>query len=205
MLKWLTRRRDANLAAKRLYDAIVAQSRRPVFYLAHGVADTVTGRFEMIVVHMFLVLERLQSEHGETAARAATLGQALNEAFVTAMDDAMREMGVADIRVSERMHQAAGAFFGRLMAYRAAIAAAPAGANADGSAGDPLADALMRNVLAGQPDAGPSTAQPRPNIPGAARSLAAYMRAATADLASRSIEDLAAGTLSWPQPATMPP
>ena len=118
----LTRKNDTRLAAQRLYDAIVAQSRLPAFYLGHGVPDTVTGRFEMIVVHMFLVLERLQAEQGPEGEHAGQTGQALNEAFIGDMDSAMREMGVADVRVGQRMHQTAGAFFGRLMAYRKAIA-----------------------------------------------------------------------------------
>ena len=45
-----------------LYDSIVAQSRTEVFYRELGVPDTMEGRFELIVLHTYLVLERLRRE-----------------------------------------------------------------------------------------------------------------------------------------------
>ena len=42
-----------------LYGAIVAQARRPEFYEEFAIADTVEGRFEMIVLHLAVVLRRL--------------------------------------------------------------------------------------------------------------------------------------------------
>jgi cytochrome b pre-mRNA-processing protein 3 len=202
MLKWLTGRKETQFAAQRLYDAIVAQSRLPVFYLRHGVPDTVTGRFEMIVVHMFLVLERLQVEPGEGSDRAAQLGQALNEAFIGDMDSAMREMGVADVRVGKRMHQAAGAFFGRLMAYRKAIETSPA----QGYSKDSLADALARNVLAEAEGEGTSPGSPWQNSDTAAvtdraqaaLALAGYMRTAAVALSGISLDAMSAGEVVWP-------
>ena len=41
---------------------IVAQARSPSFYRDYGVPDTVSGRFDMIVLHLVLVLRRLRSE-----------------------------------------------------------------------------------------------------------------------------------------------
>lgn len=200
MLKWLTGRKDTQVAAQRLYDAIVAQSRLPIFYLRHGVPDTVTGRFEMIVVHMFLVLERLQAEPAENADRAAQLGQALNEAFIGDMDSAMREMGVADVRVGKRMHQAAGAFFGRLMAYRKAVETP----QPECDQADPLADAIARNVLADSevenaPSEGAQLAATSERTL-AAEALAGYMRTTVALLAGISLDALSAGAIAWPVP-----
>lgn len=205
MLRWLTGRTDTQIAAQRLYDAIVAQSRLPVFYQRHGVPDTVTGRFEMIVLHMFLVLERLQTEPTETAERAGQIGQALNEAFIGDLDSAMREMGVADVRVGKRMHQTAGAFFGRLMAYRKALD----GTHTTGKdAPDPLVAAIARNVLADLvagdgADREPADVRMRAvQIPAdltkAAAALAAYMRAATAALAGIDLPVLSVGAITWP-------
>ena len=185
MLKWILGRNDGQRTAGTLYDAIVAQSRRPEFYRDHSVPDTVTGRFEMIVLHMFLVLERLQAEPGDAAEPAQRLGQALNEAFVANLDDAMREMGVADVRVGQRMHQAAGAFFGRLMAYRKAIAASEADST------DPLEAAIVRNILAEVPDGAAA----------AARALALYTRTAATELERQPGTDLLAGTVRFPTPA----
>ena len=39
-----------------LYGAIVAQARLPAFYRDYGVPDTVEGRFELIVLHLALLL-----------------------------------------------------------------------------------------------------------------------------------------------------
>jgi cytochrome b pre-mRNA-processing protein 3 len=45
-----------------VYSAIVTAARQRHFYADWGVPDTVDGRFDMIVVHLFLVLERLRME-----------------------------------------------------------------------------------------------------------------------------------------------
>jgi cytochrome b pre-mRNA-processing protein 3 len=68
-------RRDpqGNAIAAALYGAIVAQARNPVLYTDFGVADTVTGRFEMVVLHLVLVLDRIAA--GGMAEKA--LGQAV--------------------------------------------------------------------------------------------------------------------------------
>ena len=185
MLRWMIGRNGSQRTAQSLYDAIVAQSRLPVFYRDHCVPDTVTGRFEMIVLHMFLVLERLQAEPGDAAEPAQRLAQALNEAFMANLDDAMREMGVADVRVGQRMHQAAGAFFGRLMAYRKAITAPEAGSP------DPLAAAIARNILVEVSDGAAV----------AARALALYTRTAATGLERQPGTDLMAGMVRFPTPA----
>ena len=190
MFKWLTTRRTSKRTADGIYGAIVAQSRLPVFYSRHGVPDTVTGRFEMIVLHMFLVLERLQVETSDRTGDAERLGQALNEAFVAGMDDAMREMGVADVRVSERMHQAAGAYFGRLMAYRKALEPErpPIASGVDG-----FAAAIARNILV---DAAGGDA----DKDHAAGALASYARLAARHLAVQPFDTLMGGRVTFPAP-----
>lgn len=182
MFKWLTTRKEDRRASAGLYNAIVAQSRLPVFYTQHLVPDTITGRFEMIVLHLFLVLERLQLATGDEAQPAERFGQALNEAFVSDMDDAMRELGVADVRVGERMHQAAGAYFGRLMAYRRAMAQPPVAAG-----GDALAAAIARNILVDVDGAA-----------AAAQALADYARDGARHLVGQAYASLSAGIVTFP-------
>ena len=46
-------------AARDTYIALVAQARNPFFYTTLGVPDTLDGRFEMIVLHLFLLEHRL--------------------------------------------------------------------------------------------------------------------------------------------------
>ncbi len=43
-----------------LYGMIVAQARLPTFYRDYAVADTVNGRFDLIVLHLAMVLDRLR-------------------------------------------------------------------------------------------------------------------------------------------------
>lgn len=118
MLTWLFNRSDSRRRATELYGAVVTLARRPELYAQMGVADTPEGRYEALVLSLFLVLERLRGE-GEAATGHA---QALIEAFVTDMDDNMREMGVGDLTVPKKVKKVAGALYDRAEAYRAAMA-----------------------------------------------------------------------------------
>ena len=61
-----------------LYNAVVAEARRPDWYLAGKVPDTLDGRFDMVAAVLSLVLLRLEEE-GE-AGRAPSAF--LTESFV---------------------------------------------------------------------------------------------------------------------------
>jgi cytochrome b pre-mRNA-processing protein 3 len=134
MLNWLFRRDDNKRRAADLYGAVVTLARRPALYESIGIADTPEGRYEALVLYLFLVLERMKGE----GAQAAPLSQALLETFVTDMDDNMREMGVGDLSVPRKVKKAAAAFYDRAEVYRAAIASGP----------EDLAAALARLVPA---------------------------------------------------------
>ena len=51
---------------------IVAQARSPAFYRDYGVPDTVSGRFDMIVLHLVLVLRRIRAAPGQHARAWST-------------------------------------------------------------------------------------------------------------------------------------
>src|SRR5512141_2125850 len=102
-----------------LYGAIVAQARLPGFYRDYAVPDTVDGRFELIVLHLVLVLDRLADD---PALRV--LGQGVFDRFCQDMDHNLREMGVGDLTVPKQMQRMGGAYYGRAQAYREALAAA---------------------------------------------------------------------------------
>ena len=59
MILSLFKRSSGIQAARSLYGDVVRQARQPVFYGAGGVADTEDGRYDLILLHMFLILERL--------------------------------------------------------------------------------------------------------------------------------------------------
>ncbi len=108
---------------------IVTQAREPLFYRDLGVPDTVNGRFDLLVLHLWMVLRRLRP-----APDGVGLSQALFDRFCDDMDANLREMGVGDLTVPKRMQAFGEAFYGRVAAYDVALAAGE----------EPLAQALAR-------------------------------------------------------------
>jgi cytochrome b pre-mRNA-processing protein 3 len=156
-----------------LYGAIVAQARLPGFYLSYGVPDTLEGRFDLIVLHLVLLIERLG-----TAAGSA-IGQEIFDVFCRDLDGNLREMGVGDLAVPKRMRRFGEAFYGRQAAYLAAFTAADDAA---------LEKALERNIFAGA-DAGRHAVR-----------LAHYVHAARRQLKGQDGAALRRGDVSFPQP-----
>jgi cytochrome b pre-mRNA-processing protein 3 len=160
-----------------IYGMIVTQAREPVFYRDLAVPDTVDGRFDLLILHLWMVLSRMKAFEGGTE-----LAQALFDRFCNDMDDNLREMGVGDLTVPKRMQAFGEAFYGRTAAYDVALAGGE----------EPLAQALCKNILNGQ------------GIENARR-LARYAETAIAALAGLDQTALsdAATMKSWkfPQPA----
>ena len=170
------RDREAIAIATAVYGAIVAQARMPALYTDFAVADTVTGRFEMVVLHLSLVLDRLFG--GDREAQA--LGQAVFDLYCKDMDRSLRELGFGDLGVPHRMKKMAQAYYGRAAAYRRAVAATD---EAD------LIATLRRNVYAGGGE-------------GVAPALAAYVRASATALAAEPLAEVRAARLVFaPLPA----
>jgi cytochrome b pre-mRNA-processing protein 3 len=157
-----------------IYGMIVALAREPLFYRAMGVPDTVNGRFDMVLLHLWMVLRRLRPLEG-----GAEQCQALFDHFCGDMDANLRELGVGDLTVPKRMQKFGEAFYGRAAAYDLAL---EAGA-------EPLAQALCKNILDGR------------GIEHA-RQLAAYANAAIAALAG--LDDAAVSNESWRFPSPAP-
>src|SRR5215469_3078002 len=98
ILPWFRRNTQARTIAA-LYGAIVAQARSAGFYADYGVPDTVEGRFDLLVLHLVLLLRRLgrvsQAPHGTELSKqlGKQLGQNLFDAFCRDLDANLREMG----------------------------------------------------------------------------------------------------------------
>jgi cytochrome b pre-mRNA-processing protein 3 len=157
-----------------LYGAIVAQARSATFYADYRVPDTVEGRFDLIVLHLVLLLHRLSGR----AEAGRGLGQELFDAFCRDLDANLREMGVGDLAVPKRMQAFAEAFYGRQAAYLAALAAADQRV---------FEKALARNIF------------PAGNDTGAAQ-LARYARAAVTGLEAQDDGALIRGEVVFPSP-----
>lgn len=114
---WLRGRSGEGRMATELYGSIVAQARNPLFYGSFGVADVAEKRYEMIVLHIVLVLERLRG----LGAQGEALSQGLVEAFVRDLDGSMREMSVSDTKVPSKVKKAAAGLLDRDVLYRSAF------------------------------------------------------------------------------------
>jgi cytochrome b pre-mRNA-processing protein 3 len=168
------RRRDRHeRTGFRLYGAAVAAARAPRFYAVLGVPDTLDGRFEMVGLHAFLLIDRLRRE----AAPGPDLAQSVFDAMFSDMDITLREMGVGDLTVGKRVREMWEAFHGRATAYAAPLAAADDAA---------LAAALALNVWRG-------AAPPA----GAPQSLAGIVRAQQAALAGQALAVFVAGNAQF--------
>jgi cytochrome b pre-mRNA-processing protein 3 len=167
------RRTPQRATIEAIYGMIVTQAREPSFYRDLGVPDTVNGRFDLLVLHLWMVLRRFRSAEG-----VVSVPQALFDHFCDDMDANLREMGVGDLAVPKRMQAFGEAFYGRAAAYDLALAA--------GS--EPLARALCKNVLNGE---GMEKA----------RRLATYVGTAIASLAGLDEATLLGAVWTFPLPA----
>lgn len=157
---------------RRCYEAIVAAARRPAFYAQWNVPDTLDGRFDMLALHTYLVLDRLKGVESQ-------FRQDLVDAFFSDMDRSLRELGVGDVSVGKKVRKMAEVFYGRVTAYDAALAAGEEGA---------LAAALARNVFPDDPEAA------------GAAPLAAYVREQRSHLAAQDAGTIAGGQISFKEP-----
>lgn len=169
IFKGLLKKRET--AEERLYGAIVATARHEVFYADWAVADSLDGRFDMIALHLFLVLDRLKGEIPE-------FRQELVDTFFRDMDRSLREMGVGDLTVGKKVRKMAEVFYGRVAAYEKAL----------GEDHGALRSALARNVY---PDGAPDEAVAK---------LAAYAITCREALAGQAAANLAKGEIAFPAP-----
>jgi cytochrome b pre-mRNA-processing protein 3 len=175
MILPMFRRSSHTRTIRVLYGAIVAQARSATFYADYGVPDTVEGRFDLIVLHLVLVLQRLSRTDGTGRG----FGQELFDAFCRDLEDNLREMGVGDLAVPKKMQKFGEAFYGRQAVYLAALAAPDE---------RDFEKALARNIF-----------QVASIDAGVAR-LARYARAALRELDDQAEGDLMRGDVAFPNP-----
>jgi cytochrome b pre-mRNA-processing protein 3 len=159
--------------AAELYTAAVAAARAPVFYAELGVPDTIEGRYEMVVLHVVLLLRRL----GRPEARQKRLAQALVDFMAADFDRSIRELGVGDMSVGKFMKRLGEGLFGRAAAYDSAL---------DNLDVEALEAAVLRNIFDGYDPGQRSLA-----------TIARYIRIQNDYLAGRPIEPIAAGHVDF--------
>jgi cytochrome b pre-mRNA-processing protein 3 len=174
MILSLIRKDPAKEAATAFFASISEQARHPRFYEAMGVADSVDGRFELLILHTYLVLKRLKAKGREEER----LSQRLADALFANLDDALREMGVGDLSVAKKIRRMAEGFRGRIAAYEKAM---------EREDDAELAAALARNVY-------------ESDDPSKAVQLASYVRRAVRSLDEQPAARLLAGIVSFVPP-----
>jgi cytochrome b pre-mRNA-processing protein 3 len=156
------------IAAAAVHRAAVDQARLVPFYAEHGVPDTLDGRFEMIILHAFLVLHRLRA-----LLESQTFSQTLYDVLFADMDRALREMGTGDLSVGKQVKRMAEGLAGRTQAYQNGLAGA-----------DDLIEALRRNLY--------GTVAPRDED---LAFMAAYLSRQAARLATQDAAAIIGGTV----------
>ena len=171
----LSPRRRTVPGASKLYGAIVAQARLPVFYQGLAVPDTLEGRFLVLSVHLFAVLHRLKNE----GTAAFGLAQELTDRFSADMETVLRQIGIGDITIPKKMRRLAASSGALMQAYEEALAGGE----------DAVAAALV-------------TALPQPQRPSgaASRRLAHYLTEAVRHVDAQSLAALADGDVEFPGP-----
>ena len=159
-----------------IYNSVVEQARRPEFYQSLDIADTIDGRFDLIVLHAGLYLPRLKAVRIE----GKRLSQAMFDHMFANLEFNLRELGVGDMGVPRKMKGMISAFYGRVTAYETALKGGDAVA---------LRTALHRNVYR---DAAVDLAL--------VDALASYVRAASESLKAADDDVIAAGAFEWPAP-----
>jgi len=173
LARFLTTRRGARheRAGFQLYGAAVAAARSPYLYADLGCPDTLDGRFDVIGLHVFLLIRRLNRD----PEPGPTLAQAVFDAMFLDMDINLREMGVSDLSVGKRNRAMWEAFHGRAQVYAVSW---------EDAAG--LEKAIARNVWRGAtpPD-------------GSAAALARLARAQDGSLATQGLDALGQGIIHF--------
>src|SRR5829696_8812422 len=108
-----SRERCAKREADAVYSAVAGAARHPAFFTRLGVPDTVEGRFEVLVLHLVPLIQRLS--HG--ADIDTELARNVVESFVTELDHSLRDLGVGDMKIPKSVQALFNAYGGRLASY----------------------------------------------------------------------------------------
>lgn len=162
MLGLLKKQKPYAQDAKTTYADILQATCQPVFCTKFNVPDTMDARFDLLVLHLSLVIDRtLATDH----AGAQDFNQALFDILFIDMDQTLRNMGIGDTGLRKRIKKMMKGFNGRLQTY--------ANATTDAE----LTEALARNIYAA------STTED-------AKKLTPYVKKQQAALAKLSFDDI---------------
>ena len=174
---------DKTASVQGAYVSIVKQARRPELYAPGCAPDNFDGRFDMMALHVHLVLRRMRA----LGMGRSDIGQDLFDMFFKDMDQAMREAGVGDMGVGKKVQKMVEAFYGRATAYDGVLDAQGDNGPGENASSDisPIYGILSRNLY---PDA---TISPQQDA--GLRALTAYALALEVHLAGLTLDDILSG------------
>lgn len=162
--------------AHTLYAETILAARRSLFFNEGYVPDTAEGRFEMIALTAFLVLQRLKKIEGTNE-----LSQKYFDIMFDDIDSNLRELGVGDLAVGKKVKKLAESFYGRIKAYEGGL---------ETDDNKLLTAALLRNVYR------------KTNVtPEVAEKLSVYVRDEASHLNSQEDQAFLGGKISFIDPS----
>jgi len=99
------------------YNNIVLLARDKRLYIQGGVPDTIDGRYELIILHCHLFINRLIIAGSVEKAFAQKLINYMFRDF----DRSLREIGVGDLSVGKKVKFMASSYYGRANTYQKAL------------------------------------------------------------------------------------
>ncbi len=100
-----------------IYQNIVQRSRSKFFYITMEIEDNFECRFDIIIMHSFLIFYYFKELKGKNDQ----LSQLLFDHMFSDFDNNLREMGFGDIAVNKKMKVFISAFYGRISQYSKGI------------------------------------------------------------------------------------
>lgn len=116
MFEFLFNKKKLNNAAYNLFNIVIEQSRIIEFYEKYSVEDSLDGRFDLMSLHMAIVLEKL--DRHKKIKYVPEYKRILQEIMFDNLDLTLREIGVGDLGVGKKIKVMAEAFYGRMLAYQ---------------------------------------------------------------------------------------
>ena len=105
--------KEYNLPHEALYKKVLVQSYNDWFFKDLEVKNDINGRFEIIILHIFIIFNSLDQNNSENKI----FKQNLLETFIDELESTYRELGISDNTFSKKMKIAAKSMYGRLNIY----------------------------------------------------------------------------------------
>lgn len=134
---WLQKRPLFTAHASNLYAAVTCRARQVVFYQDYQIPDTPQGRFEVLALHLALLLRRLKVPQPGDVVPLTDLGQDLCDWIVADVEESLRVMRLSESKIPGYRKRFVEGFYGRLVAYDKALALSDV---------DMLKQAIRRNI-----------------------------------------------------------